>query len=200
MPASLQALACATLTLLLVVLIPHACVAASKTSLQDRCESYAGGDRSSFDYDYCVWTLQRADKVGAATADALGLATIAARFARATASATRAKIAALQRNETLPRARRDSLAACAREYAAAVRRLGHAVSAARSSGGKNLQRAQALLAEATGAPARCQAAFAAARQDSPLADGDFGLDDQIELAIAILPRVPPRPSPPAART
>jgi hypothetical protein len=81
-----------------------------------------------------------------------------------------------------------------------VRRLGHAVSAARSSGGKNLQRAQALLAEATGAPARCQAAFAAARQDSPLADGDFGLDDQIELAIAILPRVPPRASPPAART
>jgi pectinesterase inhibitor-like protein len=192
--ASVQALACATL--LLVVLVPHACMAASnKTTLQDRCESYAGGDRSSFDYDYCVWTLQRADKEGAANADALGLATIAARFARATASATRAKI-----KETLPRARRDSLAACAREYAAAVRRLGHAVSAARSSGGKNLQRAQALLAEATGAPARCQAAFAAARQDSPLADGDFGLDDQIELAIAILPRVPPRPSPPAART
>jgi hypothetical protein len=81
-----------------------------------------------------------------------------------------------------------------------VRRLGHAVSAARSSGGKNLQRAQALLAEATGAPARCQAAFAAARQDSPLADGDFRLDDQIELAIAILPRVPPRASPPAAMT
>lgn len=192
--ASVQALACATL--LLVVLVPHACMAASnKTTLQDRCESYAGGDRSSFDYDYCVWTLQRADNKSAATADALGLATIAARFARATASATRAKI-----KETLPRARRDSLAACAREYAAAVRRLGHAVSAARSSGGKNLQRAQALLAEATGAPARCQAAFAAARQDSPLADGDFGLDDQIELAIAILPRVPPRPSPPAART
>jgi pectinesterase inhibitor-like protein len=192
--ASVQALACATL--LLVVLVPHACMAASnKTTLQDRCESYAGGDRSSFDYEYCISTLQRADNKSAATADALGLATIAARFARATASATRAKI-----KETLPRARRDSLAACAREYAAAVRRLGHAVSAARSSGGKNLQRAQALLAEATGAPARCQAAFAAARQDSPLADGDFGLDDQIELAIAILPRVPPRPSPPAART
>ena len=67
------------------------------------------------------------------------------------------------------------------------------MSAARSSGGKNLQRAQTLLAEATGTPARCQAAFAAARQDSPLADGDFGLDDQIELAIAILPL--PRPSP-----
>ncbi|XP_066392113.1 uncharacterized protein [Miscanthus floridulus] len=194
MAASLQALACATLLLV----VPHACMAASnKTTLQDSCESYAGGDRSSFDYDYCVWTLQRADKEGAATADALGLATIAARFARATASATRAKIAALLRNETLPRTRRDSLAACASEYAAAVRRLGHAVSAARSSGGKNLQRAQTLLAEATGAPARCQAAFAAARQDSPLADGDFGLDDQIELAIAILPL--PRPSPPAGR-
>jgi hypothetical protein len=68
--ASVQALACATL--LLVVLVPHACMAASnKTTLQDRCESYAGGDRSSFDYDYCVWTLQRADKEGAANADAL---------------------------------------------------------------------------------------------------------------------------------
>ncbi|XP_021309035.1 uncharacterized protein LOC8069154 [Sorghum bicolor] len=129
MVASLHALPCATL-LLLVVLVPHACMcmaASNKTTLQDRCESYAGGDRSSFDYEYCAWTLQRADKEGAATADALGLAVIAARLARATASTTRA-------------------------------------------------------------------AFAAARQDSPLADGDFGLDDEIELAIAMLP--PPRPSPP----
>jgi len=63
--------------------------ASNKTTLQDRCESYAGGDRSSFDYEYCAWTLQRADKEGAATADALGLAVIAARLARATASTTR---------------------------------------------------------------------------------------------------------------
>ncbi|KAG0542310.1 hypothetical protein BDA96_02G092500 [Sorghum bicolor] len=146
MVASLHALPCATL-LLLVVLVPHACMcmaASNKTTLQDRCESYAGGDRSSFDYEYCAWTLQRADKEGAATADALGLAVIAARLARATASTTHG-------------------APARGEYAAAV-------------------------------PARCQAAFAAARQDSPLADGDFGLDDEIELAIAMLP--PPRPSPP----
>ena len=73
MVASLHALACATL--LVVVLVPHACMAASnKTTLQDRCESYASGDRSSFDYKYCAWTLQRADKDGAATATADALA------------------------------------------------------------------------------------------------------------------------------
>ena len=48
--------------------------ASNKTTLQDRCESYASGDRSSFDYKYCAWTLQRADKDGAATATADALA------------------------------------------------------------------------------------------------------------------------------
>ncbi|CAD6226260.1 unnamed protein product [Miscanthus lutarioriparius] len=90
--------------------------------------------------EFTFTTAARADNK---SADALGLAIIAARFARATTSATRAKIAALLRNETLRQG---------------VRRLGHAVSAARLSGGKNLQHAQALLAEATGTPARCQAA------------------------------------------
>lgn len=183
MAASLQALACA---MLLLAVSPLACTA-SKTLLQDRCESYAGGDRSS--YDYCVRTLRRDNK--SATADELGLAVIAARMARATAKATGVKIAWLRANETVP-VRRDCLAACAREYAAAVRRLGHAASAARAG---KLQHAQTLLAEATGTPALCDAAFAAARQDSPLADADLGLDDQIELAIAILPA--PRPSLPA---
>ncbi|KAJ1288722.1 hypothetical protein BS78_02G110200 [Paspalum vaginatum] len=182
MAAFLKALSCAVHVLLLLV-PPHACMA-STTTLQDRCERYAGGDRSS--YDYCVWTLQRADGASATSADDRGLAAIAARAARATAKATGAKIARLQANETVP-ARRDCLAACAAEYAAAVRRLGRAARDAARGGGTLLQRAQTLLAEVTGTTARCDGAFDAARQYSPLDGADHGLDDQIELAIALLP-------------
>ncbi|OEL12902.1 hypothetical protein BAE44_0026081 [Dichanthelium oligosanthes] len=136
--ASLQALFCATTTLLLL-LVPHACTASRpSTVLQDACESYAAGDRSS--YDYCVWKLRR-DR-GSATADARGLATIAARIARATARATGARIAGLQATETVP--------------------------------------------------ARCDGACAAAGQRSPLDGADRGLDDEVELAIALLPSTPTR--------
>lgn len=190
MAASLQAAIACALVLLLAV-VPHACTASTSETLQDSCESYAGGDRSGLSYDYCVRTLQRDSKSG--TADALGLALIAARMARATAKRTRAKIFALLANETVL-ARRGCLAACVREYAAAVRRLGHAVSAARAGPWKNVLRARTLLADARDAPELCGAAFeAAGRRDSPLDNGDRVIDDQIGLAISILPSLPPSP-------
>ncbi|XP_052160879.1 pectinesterase inhibitor 28-like [Oryza glaberrima] len=161
-----------------LLLVPHAaCMAMAKPSsstlLQDNCELYAAGDRPS--YDYCIRTL-RADRASA-TADERGLAAIAARIARATAVATGAKIARLQRGETAP-ARRDGLAACAAEYAAAVRRLGRAARdvVSRSRGGagaREMREAQMLLAEVTGAPERCDVAFeAAGGQGSPLDAAD----------------------------
>ena len=182
--ASLQALLCAAALLLLVL----DARAASATLVQDKCESYAGGDRSS--YDYCVWKLGR--DAGSASADARGLAAIAARMARASAKDTGGRISRMQANETVP-ARRDCLAACAAEYAAAVRRLGRAARGAARGGGAGLQRAQTLLAEAAGTPARCDGAFAAAGQDSPLAGADRGLNDEIELALSLLPSTPPAP-------
>ncbi|CAN6197382.1 unnamed protein product [Urochloa humidicola] len=174
--ASLQALFCATTLLLL---ISHAHTAMASTTLEHECESYAAGDRAS--YDYCVWKLQHENVSAAATADARGLAVIAA---RATAKAASERVAALRAAETVP-ARRDSLAACA-----AVRRVGRAAKVAARREGGDLRRAQALLEEATGATARCDAAFAAAAgqgQVSPLDGTVRGLDDEIGLAIALLP-------------
>jgi pectinesterase inhibitor-like protein len=181
--ASLQALPIFALFFLAVV--PDAGIASVTTTLPDKCDAYAAGDRSS--YDYCMKTLQ-ADR-RSTTVDALGLAVIAARIARATAKATAEKIAQRQGAETVP-VRRDCLATCATEYDAAVRRLGRA---ARDATSGDLQRAQTLLAEVTGTPARCEAAFTAAGQYSPLAGADRELDDQIELAIGILPS-PPLPA------
>ncbi|CAN6165702.1 unnamed protein product [Urochloa humidicola] len=166
----------------------------ASTTLEDACESYAAGDRAS--YDYCVWKLQHENVSAAATADARGLAAIAARAARATAKAASERVAALRAAETVP-ARRDSLAACAAEYAAAVRRLGRAAKVAARREGGDLRRAQALLEESTGATSRCDAAFAAAAgqgQVSPLDGTVRGLDDEIGLAIALLPS--PTPTPP----
>ncbi|CAL5066238.1 unnamed protein product [Urochloa decumbens] len=189
--ASLQALFCATTLLLL--LAPHARTAAS-TTLEDACESYAAGDRGS--YDYCVWKLRRETNGSAAATDARGLAAVAARAARATAKAATERIAALRANETETASRRDALAKCDAEYAAAARRLGRAARAAARREGGDLRRAQALLEEAAGANARCDAAFAAAGagQESPLDGSVRGLDDEVGLAIALLPSPPLTPT------
>ncbi|KAK3126743.1 hypothetical protein QOZ80_7AG0561640 [Eleusine coracana subsp. coracana] len=160
-------------------------MASTRTTLQDKCDAYAAGDRTS--YDYCMKTLLADRK--SVSADTLGLAIIVLRIGRATAKATADKIAQRQGVETVP-TRRDCLASCATEYAAAVRRLGRA---ARDAAQGDLQGAQNLLAEVTGTTARCEAAFAAAGQSSPLAGVDRELDDQLELAISFLPS-PPLPA------
>ncbi|KAF8731772.1 hypothetical protein HU200_015710 [Digitaria exilis] len=185
-----------------LLVLPYASTAAaaasSSTTLENECERYAAGDKGS--NDYCLWKLRRDN--GSATADARGLAAIAAMMARSTAKATRERIIAgmttiQSANETTTvsptaAARRDCLAACAAEYAAAVRRLGHAARDAAGGGGgaAGLRRAQTLLAVVAGTPARCDATFAAAGQSSPLAGADFGLDDEVELAMALLPSPP----------
>ncbi|KAF0905490.1 hypothetical protein E2562_004455 [Oryza meyeriana var. granulata] len=183
--ANLQALSAA----FFVLLVPHACMAMaihSSTLLQDKCELYGAGDRPS--YDYCLRTL-RADRASA-TDDERGLAAIAARIARATAVVTGAKIARLQGGETVP-ARRDGVAACAAEYAAAVRRLGRAARDPALGGVSEPREAQTLLAEVTGAPERCQVAFeAAGGQGSPLDAADRELDVVVGLASDILPTRP----------
>jgi hypothetical protein len=54
--------------------------------------------------------------------------------------------------------------------------------------------AQTLLAEVLGAPLRCDRAFTAAGQRSPLSSTDHELDEAIGLALTILP-APPTPKP-----
>jgi hypothetical protein len=67
-----------------------------------------------------------------------------------------------------------------------VRRLSDAGSYAYVSGSEHLQKAQRLLAETLGAPLRCDRAFTAAGQRSPLTSTDHELDEAIGLAISIV--------------
>ncbi|KAL6647323.1 hypothetical protein ACP70R_014760 [Stipagrostis hirtigluma subsp. patula] len=184
--AALQAL-CGRALFLVLLLAPHACMAAS--TLQDKCRGYAAGDQN--DYGYCVRTLQ-SDRASP-TADARGLAAVAAKVARAAARATAAKIAALQAAETAP-ARRGCLAGCAKEYRVAARRLRAAAEAAVSARvAEGLQEAQRRLWQVYGAAQRCDGAFRAAGQlGSPLTAADRDLDKVIGLALFLLPV---RPSP-----
>ncbi|KAG8081090.1 hypothetical protein GUJ93_ZPchr0007g6401 [Zizania palustris] len=171
----------------LLLLVPHGRLATATPSsplLHYKCAVYAAGDRPS--YNYCVRTL-RSDRASA-TADAGGLAVIAARMARATAKATADKIARLQGAETVP-ARRDGLAVCAAEYAAAVRRLGRASKDDAHGVAPERQEALRLLGQVLGAPERCQVAFeavAGSQGPPPMSSADWDLDDIVGLAIAIL--------------
>jgi pectinesterase inhibitor-like protein len=185
--ASLQTISICALILLQLV-VPDECNASSMTTtLQYKCEKYAAGTPSA--YDFCMKTME-ADRASA-TADARGLAVIAARIARTAAKATADKIqAALRANETSP-ARWACLSACAAEYAATVRQLGHAarVAAGPAGGGdRELADAQALLAKAYGAPVTCDKQFSnAGLPDSPVSPADRQLDEVISLAIDFLP-------------
>ncbi|KAK3124864.1 hypothetical protein QOZ80_7BG0594950 [Eleusine coracana subsp. coracana] len=185
--ACLQTLSsCATIVLLLV-LVPHTCTA---STLQDKCEKYAGGTQS--EYDFCMKTMQI--DAASATADARGLAVIAARIARAMANVTEDRIEAelrLRGAGAAPSARRDRLSACAAEYAATARRLELAarVAAGPAGGGaRELRQAQAILFEAYGAAELCDAEFANARlPGSPVTAADRRLDGVISMAISFLP-------------
>jgi pectinesterase inhibitor-like protein len=110
-------------------------------------------------------------------------------MAMSAARATGARIARLQLAETVP-ARRECLNKCAAEYDVTVRRLSDAGSYAYVSGSEHLQKAQRLLAETLGAPLRCDRAFTAAGQRSPLSSTDHELDEAIGLALTILPAPP----------
>ncbi|KAM0853405.1 hypothetical protein ACQ4PT_051100 [Festuca glaucescens] len=126
-----------------------------------------------------------------ANLDAYDLAVDAVYMAMSAASArtTGARIARLQLAETVP-ARRECLNKCAAEYDVTVRRLSDAGNYAYVSGSYHLQLAHTLLAEALGAPLRCDRAFTAAGQRSPLSSTDHELDEAIGLAISILPTPP----------
>jgi pectinesterase inhibitor-like protein len=181
--ASLQTISICALILLQLV-VPDECNASSMTTtLQYKCEKYAAGTPSA--YDFCMKTME-ADRASA-TADARGLAVIAARIARTAAKATADKIqAALRANETSP-ARWACLSACAAEYAATVRQLGRAAGPA-GGGDRELADAQAMLTMAYGAPVTCDKQFSnAGPPDSPVSEADRLLDEVISVAIYFLP-------------
>uniref|UniRef100_A0A0D9WX71 Pectinesterase inhibitor domain-containing protein n=1 Tax=Leersia perrieri TaxID=77586 RepID=A0A0D9WX71_9ORYZ len=192
-----------------LLLVPHTAMAATTATttpsspspsklLHDKCEIYAAGDRAS--YDYCVRTL-RSDSATATTNDERRLAVIAIRIARATALATRDKIARLRRGaETAEPARRDGLAACAAEYATTVRRLGgvaRSVASYRGVSKRDLRMAEAMLGWVTGAPQRCIVACqrAGGKGWSPLDDADLQLNSIVGVAIDFLPMRSTPPSP-----
>ncbi|KAM0880667.1 hypothetical protein ACQ4PT_033420 [Festuca glaucescens] len=156
-------------SLLFVLVLAHARTAATTSTLEDTCKRFAGGDQAGHDYDYCLKTLRA--NPATAGADAPRLAAFAANIARSAAKATSARIGQLQAAETVP-ARRDCLAKCATEYHATVRRLSRAGRDAFIGDGDELREAQTLLAEALGAPLRCDRAFTDAGQKSPLSTAD----------------------------
>ncbi|KAI4981225.1 hypothetical protein ZWY2020_021710 [Hordeum vulgare] len=109
-----------TYVFLLLLIISSTCE--SSTTLEDTCKSFAAG-HPSIDYNYCVKTF-RADNASA-TADARGLAAIAAKIAGAAANGTARRIAALCASEE-DAGRRERLGVCAEVYSVAVDQLGEA--------------------------------------------------------------------------
>ncbi|TVU39860.1 hypothetical protein EJB05_13303, partial [Eragrostis curvula] len=188
MASRFQALSHYSLVLFLLLVVPDACQAAAKTTLLKRkCEKYAAGTRHY--YDFCMKTMQ-ADRASA-TADARGLAAIAARIAATMAKATDDKILAALRDPATSPPRWRCLSACDTEYAVAARRLGLAAKVA-AAAGKRARDVRELLSKAYGAPASCDTEFAnAGQQGSPVSTADRRLDDVISMAISFLP-LPPR--------
>jgi pectinesterase inhibitor-like protein len=173
-------------SLLLVLLLAHARdarTAATSSTMEDTCKRFAGGDQAGHDYDFCMKTLGADPE--SASMDAHDLAVDAVYIPMSAARSTGARIARLQLAETVP-ARRECLNKCAAEYNVTVRRLSDAGSYAYVSGSEHLQKAQRLLAETLGAPLRCDRAFTAAGQRSPLTSTDHELDEAIGLAISIV--------------
>jgi pectinesterase inhibitor-like protein len=102
-----------------LLLISSTC---ESSTLEDTCKSFAA-DHQSIGYSYCIKTFH-ADNASA-TADARGLAAIAARIAEAAANGTAGRIAALRASEEDAR-RQERLGVCAEVYSDAVDQLGEA--------------------------------------------------------------------------
>jgi pectinesterase inhibitor-like protein len=162
-----------------LLLISSTC---ESSTLEDTCKSFAA-DHQSIGYSYCIKTFH-ADNASA-TADARGLAAIAARIAEAAANGTAGRIAALRASEEDAR-RQERLGVCAEVYSDAVDQLGEAAEDIARGEDKSTQDALTQLSAALDAPGTCEDAFGEADDTSPLAaeDAEFRKLATIALAVA----------------
>ncbi|KAK1618981.1 hypothetical protein QYE76_024498 [Lolium multiflorum] len=172
-----------------LLLISSTC---ESSTLEDTCKSFAAG-HPSIGYSYCVRTF-RADNASA-TADARGLAAIAARIAEAAAHGTARRIAALRASEEDAR-RRERLGVCAEVYSVAVDQLGEAAEDIARGEDKSTRDALTQLSAALDAPGTCEDAFGEADDTSPLAAEDAEFRKLATIALAVAASLAPQPSAP----
>ncbi|KAM0924284.1 hypothetical protein ACQ4PT_004927 [Festuca glaucescens] len=172
-----------------LLLISSTC---ESSTLEGTCKSFAAG-HPSIGYSYCVRTF-RADN-SSATADARGLAAIAARIAAAAANSTAGRIAALRASEEDAR-RRQRLGVCAEVYSDAVDQLGEAAEDIARGEDRSTRDALAQLSAALDAPGTCEDAFGEADDTSPLAAEDAEFRKLATIALAVAASLAPPPSAP----
>ncbi|KAG8059826.1 hypothetical protein GUJ93_ZPchr0002g25264 [Zizania palustris] len=181
--------------LVLVFFLLLALSTCESSTVQEMCKSIAAG-HPSVSYSYCIKTF-KADSASA-TADARGLAAIAARIAEAAANATSARIASLSASEKDAR-RRERLGVCAEVYSDAVDQLGEAAEDITLGGDKATQDAVTQLSAALDAPGTCEDAFGEADDASPLAPEDAHFSKLATIALAVAASLSPPSSTPTNR-
>ncbi|KAM0896550.1 hypothetical protein ACQ4PT_023132 [Festuca glaucescens] len=143
-------------------------VSSSASILDDTCKSF-GANHKDIGYDYCIKFFQ-ADK-GSATADKRGLAVIAVKIIRATASSTDKRIAALKALMKDKKVR-SGLDDCDELYSDAVDELDTAAKGVASGTPEGLKDAVTNLSAAMDAPQTCETGFQELGVKSPLAAED----------------------------
>ncbi|EMS66625.1 Putative invertase inhibitor [Triticum urartu] len=180
------------LTYVFFLLLISSTSESSATTLEDTCKSFAAG-HPSIGYNYCVKTFH-ADSASA-TADARGLAAIAAKIAGATANGTARRIAALCASEE-DAGRRERLGVCAEVYSDAVDQLGEAAKDIARGEDKSTRDALTQLSAALDAPGTCEDAFGEADDASPLAAEDAEFRKLATIALGVTALLSPPPSAP----
>jgi pectinesterase inhibitor-like protein len=170
-----------------LLLISSTC---ESSTLEDTCRSFAAG-HPSIGYSYCIKTF-RADNASA-TADARGLAAIAARIAEAAANGMAGRIAALRASEEDAR-RQERLGVCAEVYSDAVDQLGEAAEDIARGEDKSTQAELTQLSAALDAPGTCEDAFGEADDTSPLAEEDAEFRKLATIALAVAASLAPSAS------
>uniref|UniRef100_A0ACD5ZDE1 Uncharacterized protein n=1 Tax=Avena sativa TaxID=4498 RepID=A0ACD5ZDE1_AVESA len=160
------------------------------STLEDTCKSFAAG-HPSIGYSYCVKTFH-ADNMSA-TADARGLAAIAAKIAEVNANGTARRIAALRASEEDSR-RQERLGVCAEVYSDAVDQLGEAAEDIARGEDKSTRDALTRLSAALDAPGTCEDAFGEADDTSPLLAEDAEFRKLATIALAVAASLFPPPS------
>jgi pectinesterase inhibitor-like protein len=167
--------ALSSLVLLLVL------VSSSASVLDDTCKSF-GANQKDIGYDYCIKFFQ-SDK-GSATADKRGLAVIAAKITRATASSTDKRIAALKASVKDKKVR-SGLDDCDELYSDAVDELDVAAKGVAAGTAQGLADAVTNLSAAADAPDTCETGFQELGVKSPLAAEDSEFNRQVSVALVV---------------
>jgi pectinesterase inhibitor-like protein len=156
-------------------------VSSSASVLDDTCKSF-GANHKDIGYDYCIKFFQ-ADK-GSATADKRGLAVIASKIIKATASSTGKRIAAVKASVKDKKVR-SGLDDCHDVYSEAVDELDAAVKGVEAGTPQGLKDAVTNLSGAMDAPQTCETGFQELGLQSPLAAEDSEFTREVSVALVI---------------